>query len=927
MLFIFHFSTQTIKANENEESSEDVTEEVDKSNSEEEYLDDSNEETTINEEETTTEVDTSTNDLAEESSNNDEDQINEDNNKSTDTLSINSKSDDRVEELNKKLKTLGFTTTDKLETTIKEFQSYYGFDKVSDLDKVLKQVDSVLDTPFKSGGRHKKVIQLKENLVALEFGDFVFNENYGSKTKKVVKEFQKYYGLKVNGIADNPTLALLDSILDTPLKLGGRDESVTQLKKDLVTLGFGDFNFNKNYGSSTEATVREFQKFYDLKAHGVVDHYTQDKLTSLLETPMQRGDYRKDVIILKEKLAKLGFVVSSNPTPQYGPATERTVKEFQEYYGLSKVSGVADQATISKLDELVSTHLQKGNLHDDVVLLKEKLEKLGFGNFSGNRNFGSATEKAVEDLQKYYGLRVNGIVDDRTSTKIDQVLNSPLRKGQSNDDVVTLKENLERLGFGSFSGNKNYGSATQAAVEEFQTYYGLRINGIADERTLSEIEKILNSPLREGQVHKDVIQLKKDLDKLGFGNFSFNKNYFSTTAKVVGEFQEHYGLKVNQIADQPTLDKIQSILKSHLRKGQKNKDVIQLKKDLVKIGFGDFKFNNSFGSTTESVVKEFQEAYGLPVSGIVDEVTLALIKDLAKSIRYTNYNLTLNEALNIQMKATPQTDLKYAYVSTDYVSKSGKVTVSSTGSLNVRSGPRTSSNVIGNLKQGDKVNIISEVNGWYQIEHSSSGWRDAARSDVKYYLNPSNFQNNEKQMFQFLDLSRLSGANASLLNGYLRGKGILNGMGQAFIDAGRIHGVNDVYLLSHALLETGHGNSQLARGVKINGKTVYNMFGIGAVDSCPVECGAQRAYDEGWFTPEAAIIGGAQFIGNNYVKSGQNTLYKMRWNPDAMAKKGSASHQYATDIGWASKQVNSIYNLYNDIGVNTYFFDIPEYLK
>src|SRR5699024_6096975 len=143
------------------------------------------------------------------------------------------------------------------------------------------------------------------------------------------------------------------------------------------------------------------------------------------------------------------------------------------------------------------------------------------------------------------------------------------------------------------------------------------------------------------------------------------------------------------------------------------------------------------------------------------------------------------------------------------------------------------------------------------------------------------------QRFQFLDLSRECGASASLFNQYLANKGILEGQGQSFIDAGRIHGVNDAYLLSHAILETGHGSSTLAKGVEVgidssgnyklvnssnrnslsNIRTTYNMYGIGAIDSNPLEGGAVRAYEEGWFTPEASIIGGAQFIGNNYVKA------------------------------------------------------------
>src|SRR5699024_3867295 len=162
---------------------------------------------------------------------------------------------------------------------------------------------------------------------------------------------------------------------------------------------------------------------------------------------------------------------------------------------------------------------------------------------------------------------------------------------------------------------------------------------------------------------------------------------------------------------------------------------------------------------------------------------------------------------------------------------------------------------------------------------------------------------------------------------------------------GNIHGINDIYLISHATLETGNGSSQLANGVEVREdmdgdlvlvssknrsslekiKKVYNMYGVGAYDNCALECGAKIAYDKGWTTPEKAIVGGAEFIGTSYIKAGQNTLYKMRWNPLAMSENGYATHQYATDIGWASKQLNTMYNLYNEIGYSTPYLDIPVY--
>jgi len=48
----------------------------------------------------------------------------------------------------------------------------------------------------------------------------------------------------------------------------------------------------------------------------------------------------------------------------------------------------------------------------------------------------------------------------------------------------------------------------------------------------------------------------------------------------------------------------------------------------------------------------------------------------------------------------------------------------------------------------------------------------------------------------------------------------------------------------------------------------------------------------------------------------------MRWNPD-----NPGTHQYATDIGWAVKQVANISRLYDLLDRYTLIFDVPVYLN
>lgn len=265
---------------------------------------------------------------------------------------------------------------------------------------------------------------------------------------------------------------------------------------------------------------------------------------------------------------------------------------------------------------------------------------------------------------------------------------------------------------------------------------------------------------------------------------------------------------------------------------------------------------------------------------------------------------------------------------------------------NIRESATTSSHSYGIASAGSEYvlvrklsgSIVSSSNEWYEIQYNAV-WRNAKTADFIKYLDPA-----QNDRFQHLLLDKSVGVSAAELNKVLIGKGILDGKGQAFIDAGKTHSVNEIYLISHALLETGHGTSTLATGIEVGKnskgeltlvtssnrssltdiKVTYNMFGIGAKDSDPERLGAFHAYNAGWTSPEKAIIGGAQFISNSYFERGQNTLYKMRWNHKYTDNNGWFP-QYATDMGWAVKQVPNLKSLYEKLENPILHFEIVEY--
>lgn len=200
-------------------------------------------------------------------------------------------------------------------------------------------------------------------------------------------------------------------------------------------------------------------------------------------------------------------------------------------------------------------------------------------------------------------------------------------------------------------------------------------------------------------------------------------------------------------------------------------------------------------------------------------------------------------------------------------------------------------------------------------------------------MDSNNFINNNGK-YMFMNLNYIDGISVDVINNGLSGKGILAGKGQAFLQGGEKYNINPIYLMCHARLETGNGTSELSTGIlvdtvdgkSVEPKVVYNMFGIGADDSDPIRLGAERAYKEGWFTPELAIIEGAHWIGLEYINNvqfKQNTLYKMRWN---ISHLGIGWHQYASDIGWAYKQAEMMAPYLNQCRGVEFEFDIPTFL-
>ena len=303
----------------------------------------------------------------------------------------------------------------------------------------------------------------------------------------------------------------------TRLEKGSTGSDVKDLQTKLKKLGYYDAYVDGDYGDTTVAAVKAFQKKYNLTADGIAGKETLKKLDSVYENAnsakdddsLRMGDSGSAVKDLQTKLKKLGYY-DGTVDSTFGSGTYAAVKAFQKKYNLT-ADGVAGSETLKKLDSAYKNadsdkddgSLRKGATGSAVKDLQTKLKKLGFYNASIDGDYGDTTVAAVKAFQKKYNLTADGVAGSETLKKLDSAYKNAdsntstdddsLRKGATGTAVKTLQTNLKKLGFYTAYVDGSFGSTTESAVKAFQRKYGLTADGVAGSATLKKIESAVAS--------------------------------------------------------------------------------------------------------------------------------------------------------------------------------------------------------------------------------------------------------------------------------------------------------------------------------------------------------------------------------------------------------------------------------------------------
>ena len=264
-----------------------------------------------------------------------------------------------------------------------------------------------------SSGESVKDVQTKLKALGYYYGEIT--GNVGTKTEAAIKEFQSRNGLTADGIAGPQTIAKIDAVYNAKglsasttssssssgvLKLNSTGTAVSTLQQNLTTLGYYWAEITGNFGTKTEAAVKEFQKRNGLTADGIAG----DKTLSAIE----------------EQIARKGGSSSSS----------------------SSSSG-----TVIKLNSQGTK----------VSQLQQDLKQLGYYYAEITGNVGSKTEAAIKEFQKDHGLTVDGIAGPKTLDAIAAAVGTAggstssgsgagLRLGSTGTDVTNLQKDLTTLG-------------------------------------------------------------------------------------------------------------------------------------------------------------------------------------------------------------------------------------------------------------------------------------------------------------------------------------------------------------------------------------------------------------------------------------------------------------------------------------------------
>ena len=312
--------------------------------------------------------------------------------------------------------------------------------------------------------------------------------NQGRTALQILKY---YYGNDIEIVRTNNIQSIPQSYPGSPIRQGDSGTAVFTLQRQLnrITKDYpflGKLTVDGVFGAKMTATVRAFQKQFNLTADGVVGRQTWYKISYIYVSVKDLAELTSEGEVSSGTLSDGTWGGTVLRTGSTGSAVEQlqfwlnTLAQYESSIPSLTVDGV----------------------------------------------YGTGTANAVRAFQRKYGLTVDGVVGRATWTEVYDQFRSiqsdngtpnaypgtALREGSSGQNVrlVQFWLKIARTVYSSLSNvtvDGRFGSATAAAVRRFQTYFGLTSDGVVGRTTWNKLyevyndiaNKLLSSSLRPGE--------------------------------------------------------------------------------------------------------------------------------------------------------------------------------------------------------------------------------------------------------------------------------------------------------------------------------------------------------------------------------------------------------------------------------------------
>ena len=475
--------------------------------------------------------------------------------------------------------------------------------------------------------------------------------------KNALQILRYYYGNNIEIVRTNNIQGIPQSYPGTALRRGDSGEDVRIIQRQLTRIAknypaFGKPGTDGVFGAATEASVKAFQKHFNLTADGVVGRSTWYKISY--------------IYVSVKKLAEL---TSEGEEP----------------------TGSQDTITGSGYP---GTPLRRGDRGTSVEQVQFWLQQLAefdpdLRSLAVDGIFGSGTEAAVKAFQEKNGLTADGVVGRMTwdaiwsqyqslQSDINQSNNgypsSPLRLGSRGDAVRKVQFWL-RIAATNYSSIPSpavdgiFGSGTETAVKAFQREFGLTADGVVGPATWQKLYEIYadvtnqllapnqrpgvypGTPLRLGSTGRAVREAQFYLVLMSayyssIPRINIDGEFGPATETAVKAFQKLFGLTQDGVIGPATWEKLyqqSQTLRTRdglvhayrllpwpgfaLAQGAMGSDVAWMQFLLEYIGYfydqvqSPGGIDGVFGSKTRDSLESFQREFSLPVTGTADETT------------------------------------------------------------------------------------------------------------------------------------------------------------------------------------------------------------------------------------------------------------------------------------------------------------------